>query len=146
MVHRDLRAADILLFNNGNVKICDFSHMTYVIPNHHIERTTDDLQYMSPEYFFNPRACPYKADMFALGVILYIVHFKKYPFGRAPALNNNAEKQLFWQRIKNKEIYFLPLAREFNMQTLIKHLLDPDPEIRFNIAQTVYSQYIFAGY
>ena len=81
--HRDLKLENILIDKDLNIKICDFGHSTST------DKLLDDLigtpEYCAPELITGSYdGC--LADLWSLGIILYILLAGKYPFNR-PRLN-----------------------------------------------------------
>jgi serine/threonine-protein kinase len=92
IVHRDLKPGNILLANDGRVKVVDFglaraSQGESGPLGFHSRQTslTQDgiaigtLNYMSPEQLTN-RAVDHRADLFALGVVLFEMATGEMPF------------------------------------------------------------------
>ncbi len=87
IVHRDLKPANILVSANGSPKVIDFgvarclgddSGMTAVKTQ--TGQLVGTMQYMSPEQFVgDPRKIDQRADVYALGVILYELISGTYP-------------------------------------------------------------------
>ena len=81
IVHRDLKPENLLIDEHDNLKISDFG-VSYMIEN-----GSDSIQSTAgSNYFFSPEICQgvsykgKKSDIWAIGVTLYFMMFKKYPF------------------------------------------------------------------
>jgi peptidoglycan hydrolase-like protein with peptidoglycan-binding domain len=95
IVHSDLKPANILVLNNGRVKVIDFG-IARAIPTPGLltmDRTTFDIQalgaltpaYASPEMIEGLDPDP-RDDAFAFACITYELLTGMHPFGRTPAL------------------------------------------------------------
>lgn len=138
IAHCDLRSNDILLFENGRIKLCDFTHSKYCIDRKNGQiiwqpKATLDMQYLAPELFFNDKADPFKSDCFSMGIIVYIALFKRYPFGRSPfyhfpqyQINVSVERDIFYNRIVRKEFTIPNMHNNVYLTELIKKLLEPN--------------------
>lgn len=82
IIHRDLKPDNILLTNSGNIKIIDYG-LSKLIDFSSITRTGDNLgspMYMSPEQIKDSKHIDYRSDIYSLGVILYQMLTKTYPY------------------------------------------------------------------
>ncbi|MBX3376214.1 MAG: protein kinase [Phycisphaeraceae bacterium] len=93
VIHRDLKPSNILVTPDGHPKIIDFG---IALVHASSERLTFDGQiigtpaYISPEQLRGGAATDTRADVYALGVILYELLAGRLPFdfGSAPAANS----------------------------------------------------------
>ena len=97
LVHNDITPRNILLTNEGVVKIIDMGHLSYVKNN--TERApfdTDDLdlRYLPTEVAF--KICNEKTDIFSATAVLYHMLFGKAPWN--PAVPNDPD---FLKRVKS---------------------------------------------
>ncbi|XP_048736837.2 testis-specific serine/threonine-protein kinase 4-like [Ostrea edulis] len=104
ITHRDLKLENLLLDNNHNIKICDFGFVK-VDPDRQLSKTyCGSKSYAAPEIL---RGEPYdtqKADIWAIGVILYIFVTGKMPFdeskGNHGVLEEHRKLNFPWHKIK----------------------------------------------
>jgi serine/threonine protein kinase len=136
-VHRDLKPANVLLGRNGDVKIADFGIA--------LDATSDGLTrpgttigtppYVSPEQILGERVDP-RADLFALGVVLYEMLAGAPPF-REPTED---EKDSLLQRMQRGRY---PRVRKVSpltprwLASLVRSLLRAKPRARPGSAQGV---------
>ncbi len=72
LVHRDVSPQNILISNDGDIKLCDFGIVKAVVKASHTQMGAlkGKLQYMSPEQAWG-RQLDGRSDLFALGAIFY---------------------------------------------------------------------------
>jgi len=124
--HRDIKPENMLIGNKGELKISDFG-ISSIIENGNdsLQNTAGSNFYFSPEL---TKGSSYKGkgtDIWALGVTLYQMIHKKYPFdGKTfPELYNH---------IQNNEPQYKSTL-EPNLIQLLNGILEKDPEKRFTI-------------
>ncbi|ESN92380.1 hypothetical protein HELRODRAFT_142669, partial [Helobdella robusta] len=79
--HRDLKLENILLTEEGHIKICDFGFIKHQQDHTELSRTyCGSRSYAAPEILMGRPYDPKKTDVWAIGVILYIFVFGNMPF------------------------------------------------------------------
>ncbi len=136
-VHRDLKPANVLLGRNGDVKIADFG-IAIAASSDGLTRpgtTIGTPPYVAPEQILGERVDA-RADLFALGVVLYELLAGKPPF-REPTED---EKDSLLQRIQRARYprvrKVAPLAPRW-LARLVHSLLGAKPRARPGSAQLV---------
>ena len=81
VIHRDIKPENMLIDENDKLKISDFG------VSHIIENGSDEIQTTAgSNYYFAPEICDgntykgKKSDIWALGVTLYQMVYRKYPY------------------------------------------------------------------
>jgi serine/threonine protein kinase len=83
VVHRDLKPENILLDDQFNLKVTDFGFAEYFDHKNRLRSYPGTEGYMAPEVWLGQEYKGQLADVFALGVILFIMYSGKMPFNRA---------------------------------------------------------------
>lgn len=123
ILHRDIKPKNILL-HDGVVKICDFGFSTMIKEYNQLFNTICGTPlYMSPELLFMQ---PYtiKSDIWALGILFYIILYKNHPFGKLLNMDDYRLKIKFpihYQSIDTLDIKYI---------NVIKQMLSYQPENR----------------
>lgn len=135
IAHRDVKLENLLCANSTwplNVKLADFGFANYVNSGNEpmLSSFVGTPYYIAPEML---RADPHgrPVDIWASGVVLYILLSGKFPFGG----RNESE---YYQRVLSKEAYFP--AEEWtdvseDAKDLVRGMLCKDPEKRLTAEQ-----------
>ncbi|XP_025959149.2 BMP-2-inducible protein kinase isoform X4 [Dromaius novaehollandiae] len=138
IVHRDLKVENILLNDSGNYVLCDFGSATNKFLNpqkdgvnlveEEIKKYTT-LSYRAPEMInlYGGKPITTKADIWALGCLLYKLCFFSLPFGESQVAICDGS-------------FTIPDNSRYthNIHCLIRYMLEPDQERRPDIFQVSY--------
>ena len=147
VVHRDLKAENLLLSKENNLKICDFGLSRYAgeesFGDHPIMFTSiaGSLDYQAPEIVRNQKYFGKPADVWSCGVILSFMLSGWLPF--QDHAGDAATKRRIMARPKPEYVLHddvSPLARD-----LISRCLDPDPDSRITSEQIVSHEWYRVG-
>ena len=132
IVHRDVKPQNIMVLDDGTVKVTDFGIASFV--NYDTATITDKaigtVHYISPEQAKGlPADC--RSDIYSLGIIFYEMLTGKLPFDGDSAVSV-ALKQVRENPVRPSEIRkSIPLG----LEQIILHAMEKDPEKRYSCAK-----------
>jgi serine/threonine protein kinase len=134
IIHRDVSPHNILVSFQGDVKLTDFGIAKSVIRREHTVDGTlrGKLEYMAPEQALPEQKVDHRADLFALGCVIY-----EMLEGRPPLRGTSEIDTL--QRVKEVRIELPPdrLDAPAPLRQVIDRLLRADPSERYATASEV---------
>jgi serine/threonine protein kinase len=73
--HRDLKPSNVMVVHGGQIKLCDFGIAKFMDTEKSFNISTKDgtPKYMSPEIYQCSKYDPFKADVFAAGLVLLVI-------------------------------------------------------------------------
>ncbi|XP_051475156.1 BMP-2-inducible protein kinase isoform X2 [Apus apus] len=138
IVHRDLKVENVLLNDSGNYVLCDFGSATnkYLNPQKDGVNVVEEeirkyttLSYRAPEMvnLYGGKPITTKADIWALGCLLYKLCFFSLPFGESQVAICGGS-------------FTIPDNSRYShsIHCLIRYMLEPDQEQRPDIFQVSY--------
>ncbi|KAM4879188.1 LOW QUALITY PROTEIN: cyclin-G-associated kinase [Sylvia borin] len=142
IIHRDLKVENLLISNQGTIKLCDFGSATTTayypdynwsaqkraLVEEEITRNTTPM-YRTPEMIdlYSNFPIGEKQDIWALGCILYLLCFRQHPFEDGAKL-----------RIVNGKYVIPPNDTRYSVfHDLIRSTLRVNPEERLSITELV---------
>lgn len=135
LAHLDIKLENILLTEKG-VRLCDFGFSEPVDKQIGLKKGTDN--YMAPEIYHSRRA-PFKgvtADIFSLGVLLFIFMFGTPPFAAATETDpfyRGFEKgypKVFFRTHPKVKRQYLEGTLDVELQVLLTEMFNKDPAKR----------------
>jgi serine/threonine protein kinase len=80
VAHKDIKLENVMIDKKLHTTLIDFGFCEFIRDNHLSKRFDGTLDYMPPEELLRMPFDPFKADVFALGVVLYILVTGSFPF------------------------------------------------------------------
>lgn len=134
IAHLDLKTENIMLDSNWNVKLSDFGLSVLTQEkNENINSFMGTESFLAPEIINKKPYDPFKADIFALGVTLFIILSGNPPFKSARKFDIHYQYfmknrvDLFWKIIR-KNLSFSDEAI-----SLLNQMFEPEPQMRIRI-------------
>ncbi|CAL1287270.1 unnamed protein product [Larinioides sclopetarius] len=145
IIHRDLKVENILLSDSGNYVLCDFGSATAKVINPQTYGVTQaeeeikkytTLSYRAPEMIdlYCGKSITTKVDIWALGCLLYKLCFFTLPFGESALAIQGGN-------------FSIPDNSRYskNIHSLIRYMLEIEPDKRPDIFQVSYVAFKLAG-
>ncbi|XP_060036069.1 serine/threonine-protein kinase SIK2 [Erinaceus europaeus] len=127
VVHRDLKAENLLLDNNMNIKIADFGFGNFFENGELLATWCGSPPYAAPEVFEGQQYEGPQLDIWSMGVVLYVLVCGALPFD-GPTL------PILRQRVLEGR-FRIPYFMSEDCEHLIRRMLVLDPAKRLTIAQ-----------
>ncbi|XP_066140838.1 serine/threonine-protein kinase SIK2-like isoform X2 [Euwallacea fornicatus] len=137
IVHRDLKAENLLLDSNNNIKIADFGFSNYYTPGGQLSTWCGSPPYAAPEVFEGKKYVGPEIDIWSLGVVLYVLVCGALPF-------DGCSLQALRDRVLSGR-FRIPYFMSQDCESLIRKMLVLEPNKRFTIQQIKKHRWIQMG-
>uniref|UniRef100_A0A8C3A894 non-specific serine/threonine protein kinase n=1 Tax=Cyclopterus lumpus TaxID=8103 RepID=A0A8C3A894_CYCLU len=127
IVHRDLKAENLLLDHNLNIKIADFGFSNLFSRGQLLKTWCGSPPYAAPELFEGKEYDGPKVDIWSLGVVLYVLVCGALPFDGSTLQNLRA-------RVLSGK-FRIPFFMSTDCEYLIRHMLVLEPSRRLTMEQ-----------
>jgi MAP/microtubule affinity-regulating kinase len=125
IVHRDLKAENLLLDSDMNIKIADFGFSNEFTPGSKLDTFCGSPPYAAPELFQGKKYDGPEVDVWSLGVILYTLVSGSLPF------DGQNLKELRERVLRGK--YRIPFYMSTDCENLLKKFLVLNPTKRASL-------------
>ncbi|XP_069715011.1 MAP/microtubule affinity-regulating kinase 3 isoform X7 [Phaenicophaeus curvirostris] len=138
IVHRDLKAENLLLDADMNIKIADFGFSNEFTVGNKLDTFCGSPPYAAPELFQGKKYDGPEVDVWSLGVILYTLVSGSLPF------DGQTLKELRERVLRGK--YRIPFYMSTDCENLLKRFLVLNPTKRGTLEQIMKDRWINAGH
>ncbi|XP_053329425.1 MAP/microtubule affinity-regulating kinase 4 isoform X3 [Spea bombifrons] len=138
IVHRDLKAENLLLDSEANIKIADFGFSNEFTPGGKLDTFCGSPPYAAPELFQGKRYNGPEVDVWSLGVILYTLVSGSLPF------DGQNLKELRERVLRGK--YRVPFYMSTDCESVLRRFLVLNPTKRCTLEQIMNDKWMNIGY
>ncbi|KAJ3193837.1 MAP microtubule affinity-regulating kinase 1 [Irineochytrium annulatum] len=138
IIHRDLKAENLLLDASMNVKIADFGFSNQFSPGQRLNTWCGSPPYAAPELFQGKEYTGPEVDIWSLGVVLYVLVCGSLPF------DGSSLPKLRARVLAGK--YKVPFYMSPDCERLIKKMLVLDPTKRATLDQVKKDPWFSEGF
>ncbi|XP_048885738.1 serine/threonine-protein kinase MARK2 isoform X20 [Brienomyrus brachyistius] len=138
IVHRDLKAENLLLDSDMNIKIADFGFSNEFTLGNKLDTFCGSPPYAAPELFQGKKYDGPEVDVWSLGVILYTLVSGSLPF------DGQNLKELRERVLRGK--YRIPFYMSTDCENLLKKFLILNPTKRGSLEQIMKDRWMNVGH
>ncbi|XP_047037664.1 serine/threonine-protein kinase MARK2-like isoform X3 [Helicoverpa zea] len=138
IIHRDLKAENLLLDGEMNIKIADFGFSNEFTPGAKLDTFCGSPPYAAPELFQGKKYDGPEVDVWSLGVILYTLVSGSLPF------DGSTLRELRERVLRGK--YRIPFYMSTDCENLLKKFLVLNPCKRASLESIMRDKWMNTGY
>ncbi|XP_035828529.1 maternal protein pumilio [Aplysia californica] len=127
IVHRDLKAENLLMDANMNIKIADFGFGNFYEPDQLLATWCGSPPYAAPEVYEGKKYLGPQIDIWSLGVVLYVLVCGALPF-------DGPNLQVLRDRVLSGR-FRIPYFMSSECEHLIRRMLVLEPSKRYSMTQ-----------
>ncbi|CAH8482626.1 unnamed protein product [Schistosoma turkestanicum] len=138
IIHRDLKAENLLLDADMNIKLADFGFSNEFSPGTKLDTFCGSPPYAAPELFQGKKYDGPEVDVWSLGVILYTLVSGSLPF------DGQTLRELRERVLRGK--YRIPFYMSTDCESLLKKMLVLNPSKRYTLEMVMKDRWMNTGY
>ncbi|KAF5278526.1 hypothetical protein FQR65_LT15652, partial [Abscondita terminalis] len=138
IIHRDLKAENLLLDSEMNIKIADFGFSNEFTPGNKLDTFCGSPPYAAPELFQGKKYDGPEVDVWSLGVILYTLVSGSLPF------DGSTLRELRERVLRGK--YRIPFYMSTDCENLLKKFLVLNPAKRASLETIMKDKWMNTGF
>jgi len=138
IIHRDLKAENLLLDSEMNIKIADFGFSNEFVIGNKLDTFCGSPPYAAPELFQGKKYDGPEVDVWSLGVILYTLVSGSLPF------DGSTLRELRERVLRGK--YRIPFYMSTDCENLLKKFLVLNPARRASLEVIMKDKWMNMGY
>jgi MAP/microtubule affinity-regulating kinase len=138
IIHRDLKAENLLLDSEMNIKIADFGFSNEFVPGNKLDTFCGSPPYAAPELFQGKKYDGPEVDVWSLGVILYTLVSGSLPF------DGSTLRELRERVLRGK--YRIPFYMSTDCENLLKKFLVLNPTRRASLEAIMKDKWMNMGF
>merc|ERR550519_925614 len=138
IIHRDLKAENLLLDSEMNIKIADFGFSNEFVIGNKLDTFCGSPPYAAPELFQGKKYDGPEVDVWSLGVILYTLVSGSLPF------DGSTLRELRERVLRGK--YRIPFYMSTDCENLLKKFLVLNPTRRASLEVIMKDKWMNMGY
>lgn len=124
IAHRDIKPENILLDKYENIKLADFGIAKFFRMDKSAEKC-GTIKYFAPEMFQSEEICPFKTDIWALGITFFMMATGFYPF-------QGKTKSDIKRSILIGELNFSKYNVDKRIRFIILKMIQTNPQLRLS--------------
>lgn len=137
IVHRDLKAENLLLSLEMNIKIADFGFGNFFKPGEELSTWCGSPPYAAPEVFEGHKYYGPEVDVWSLGVVLYVLVCGAFPF-------DGENLHALRDRVISGR-FRIPYFMSSECESLLRKMLVVDPKRRISISQIMQHHWLVSN-